>query len=184
MATHREQLLVDGNALTAAEELMEEGKQADKPDTYRLGGPFEAVFPDHHRFLITAVNSEPPTRVAELYNPSGQLADSHNYPAGPLAAEFRLQDGSDTYTVSLQRAARGELEPDEIYAYRESQGTRCLYCGNNELHKGRCRDTHDRLERTVTCCHCGAEWAEQFSLTNVVQKQAPARNIALRTDAT
>ena len=177
MTTLRKRLLVDGNDLTAAFELMQDGHQADKPADWVLGGPYEVVFDDNHRFLITAVNTNPPSIETSLYTPNGGMADSRNHDMKELVGEYTLLDGSDVYIASIQRAASPEMSREEIQEYRSNNGARCPHCGDHELHKQKAVDTAERLERSVQCCCCGAKWTEQFSLTNVVPVSPPTQNV-------
>ncbi len=55
-----------------------------------------------------------------------------------------------------------------IKAYKQNNGTKCMFCGDDQLQGDGVEISSGQASQNVTCIKCSANWTDVYLLANVV----------------
>ncbi len=167
MARFHTTLLLPGNEITAMTEVMGEGRVEGRGASEFLGGPYEGRFENSFMIRVGVVNTSPPSIHAALYSQTSQLLEEREFEA-PLDQDYAFESEGSTYQLTILRAANTVITAEEVVVYRQNNGTRCPFCGSDDLHGGKIVTVEGRrASQRVECCSCEARWKAVYRLVGV-----------------
>ena len=167
MTRFHKQLLVPGEQITLANEAMA-GRLTPQLDEDGYYARFTQEYDNNFAIEVGVREGEPGNprlTLVTLWDNNDQQVASEVV-TGEVDQDYILINNTDTYSLSIVRAANSTLTTDAAAQYNRDP-THCPACGSATIHRGPLQVDTTGIWARVECCACDARWRNIYMFQSI-----------------